>query len=113
MATTKWFLNKDFAIPFGLAFLLTRFVDSFWLLLAIAVFFMSILHLVEWLLERKNRSLRFPSMDFLILSVLIFFLGRFINSFWLLLAIVVPIVCVLSLMRWLLKRKTESEAEKV
>ena len=109
----KWFLSKDFAIPFGIALILTRLIDSFWLLLAIAIFFMSVLSLVEWLLKRKNKSLHFPSKGFLILSVLIFFLGRLIDSFWLLLAIVIPSVGVLSLIRWLLKRRTESKPESV
>ena len=29
----KWVLDKDFAIPFGLALLFARFFDNFWSLL--------------------------------------------------------------------------------
>ena len=113
MAITKWFLNKDFAIPFGLAGILTRFIDSFWFMLAIAIFFMSILHLVEWLLKLKNKSFDFPCKDFLILSAIIFFFARFIDGFWLRLIIVILFLSVSFFVRWLLKRETASELEEI
>ena len=109
----KWFLNKDCVIPFGLGLLFARFFDSFWSLLAICFFFWSLLFLVEWLLKRKNKSFHFPSKDFLILSVLIFLFMRFIDSFWIFLAIVIPSMCIFFFVKWLLKRKTESEPEKI
>ena len=109
----KWVLDKDFAIPFGLALLFARFFDNFWTLLAICIFFAAVLLLVEWLLKRRNKSFHFPSKDFLILSVLIFFFARFIDSFWLFLAIVIPAVGALFFISWLLKRKTGSEPEKI
>ena len=109
----KWVLDKDFAIPFGLALLFARFFDDFWPLLTICIFFGSVLFLVEWLLKRRNKSFHFPSKDFLILSVLVFFFARFIDSFWLFLAIVIPFMCVCFFVKWLLKRKTESEPEKI
>ena len=108
----KWFLNKDFAIPFGFGLMLGRFIDV-WLVLASAVFLVAILFLVEWLLKRKNMSFHFPSKDFLILSVLVFYLGRFVDSVWLLPVIMVLAVCVLFLTKWLLKRKMESKPEEV
>ena len=109
----KCFLNKNFAIPFGFGLMLGRFIDGVWLVLASGVFLVAILFLVEWLLKRKNMSFHFPSKDFLILSVLVFYLGRFIDSVWLLPVIMVPAVCVLSLTKWLLKRKVESKPEEV
>ncbi len=109
----KWFLNKDFAIPFGFGLMLGRFIDGVWLVLALGVFLVAILFLVEWLLKQKNMSFHFPSKDFLILSVLVFYLGRFIDSVWLLPAIMVLAVCVLSLTKWLLKRKAESKLKEV
>lgn len=109
----KWFLSKDFAIPFGLAFMLTRFIDSFWLMLAIATLFMSVLYLVELLLKRKNKSFDFPCKDFLILSVIVFLFARFIDGFGLRLIIVISFISVFFFVRWLLKRKTRSELEGV
>lgn len=70
---------------------------------------MSVVFFVEWHLKRKNMFWNFPIKDFLIVSILVFFLGRFIDSAWLLPAIVVLAVCVLSLTKWLLKWKTESK----
>ena len=108
----KWLSDKHFAIPFGLGLLLGRFIDSVWLVIAGAILLMSVLFLVEWLLKQKNKSFHFPTKDFLILSVLIFFFTRFIDSFWLYLTVVIFGVCVFFFVKWLLKRKTESEPEK-
>lgn len=109
----KWFLDKDFVIPSGTTLVLTRFIDSFWLSLLIVMSVFLLLILVEWLLKRKNKSWHFPSKDFLIWSVLIYFLARFIDSIWILPAIVIPSIFAFYLARWLLKRKTESEPEEV
>ena len=105
----KWVLDENFAIPFGLGILMGRFIDNVWTLLASAVLVMSVLFLVKWLLKRKNKSFHFPTKDFLILSLLILFFERSIDSPWLYLAF----VCVVFFIRWLLKQMTESEPEKV
>ena len=115
----KWFLDqydkyfKYFVVSFGTTLVLTRFIDNSWLLLLIVMSLLPLLMLVEWLLERKNTSLRFPSKDFLIWSVLIYFFARLIDNIWILLAIVIPSIFAFYLARWLLKRKTESEPEEV
>ena len=109
----KWLLGKDFIVPFVLAFLLADFIDNRWILLVVVVFLMSILWLAEWLLKRKNKSFHFPTKDFLILSVFSFLIGHFIGSLWFYLAVVIPFVCVFFFVKLLLKRKTESEPEKV
>ncbi|MDE0397498.1 MAG: hypothetical protein OXL96_06835 [Candidatus Poribacteria bacterium] len=112
----KWFLSKDskdFAIPFGLGLMCARFFDSLWFLFAVVFVFYCVLSLVEWILKRNDTSWRFPAKGFLILSVFVFFFGRFIDSGWLLLVIVIPSVGALFFISWLLKRKTESEPEQV
>ena len=109
----KWLFDKNFAIPFGLGLLFGRFIDSVWLVIAVAVFLVPLSFFVEWLLKRKNKSFHFPTKDFLILSVLIFFFTHFIDSFWLYVAVVISCICVFFVTKWLLKRKTESEPEKI
>ena len=109
----KWLLDKDFAIPFGFGLLFGRFIDSVWLVIAVAILLVSVLSLVKWLLKRKSKSFHFPSKDFLILSVLIFFFMNFIDNFWLYLAVVISCMCVFFFGKWLFKRKTESEPEQV
>ena len=109
----KWLLGKEFIVPFVFTFLLADFINNRWILLVVVVFLMSILWLVEWLLKRKNKSFHFPTKDFLILSVFSFLIGHFIDSLWFYLAVVIPFVCVFFVVKSLLKRKTESEPEKV
>lgn len=109
----KWFLNRYFVVSFGTTLVLTRFIDNSWFSLFIVMSVFLLLILVEWLLKRKNKFWHFPSKDFLIWSVIIYFLARFIDSLWILPTIVLPSLFAFYLVKWLLKRKTESEPKEV